>query len=149
MQVDQLAASGQNKLHVAKGNAWFHLKKGSGSKLNVSTPTAVASVRGTKFAVVSSEAGTLTCVCKGGITTSAQKGSSSSDLEKGDSLSVGPDGHIQKKDLSKYFKGAKSDPSFAKMVEKDKRLAYCLSCHPAGDIKSDTKFDPNEYQDDI
>lgn len=144
VRVDALLNGGQNQMHVQKGQAWFHLQKNSNSKLKVTTPTAVASVRGTKFAVVSSEAGTLTCVCKGSIATNPARKNSTEILKAGDSLSVAADGSIKKKDFRKYFKGANSDHSFKKEIKRDARLAYCLSCHPGADLDTDRESESND-----
>jgi hypothetical protein len=144
-----LDASKPSKVHVSQGYSWFNVKKGNVKgpvNFRVSTPTAIASVRGTKFAVVEDEDGALSCVCEGKVDTSAAgEGDDVKRAVQGDSHSYAKDGTRLEKDFAKYFRGLKVDRSFQKLIDADERLSYCGSCHKMTDLAVDKSPDPLEY----
>lgn len=156
-RVDALVSPRKStKIHVASGYSWFNVKKGKVKgpvNFTVTTPTAIASVRGTKFAVTENADGSLACVCEGKVDTApaAAKaatagGKRTSRALTGDSHSFGPDGKSpDKKDFAKYFRGLKVDHSFQKKIVADERLSYCTSCHRMTDLATDNSADPEEY----
>ncbi|MCR9143254.1 MAG: FecR domain-containing protein [bacterium] len=144
-----LDASKPTKIHVSEGYSWFNVKKGKVKgpvNFKVTTPTAIASVRGTKFSVVEDDDGALSCVCEGKVDTSAKgEGDDVERAVQGDSHSFSKDGARQNKDFAKYFRGLKVDRSFQKLIDADERLSYCGSCHKMTDLASDNTPDPSEY----
>lgn len=116
------------QLKLDTGFAW--MKYTGDREFHISTPTAVASVRGTKFAMAHDKNGSLGCVCKGEIiVTPAGKGDDEVEVEKGHSTSIQKDGSILEKDLNEYFDDEKVDPSFEKEIKKEKKYESCLMCH--------------------
>ena len=144
-----LDASRPTKVYVEKGYSWFNVKKGNVKgpvRFEVHTPTAIASVRGTKFSVVENDDGAVSCVCEGKVATSGQSAKPKTGLaEQGDSHAYGKDGERQEKDFAKYFKGLKVDRSFQEKINADERLSYCASCHRMTDLATDKTKDPSEY----
>lgn len=147
-----LDAARPTKIHVEQGYSWFNVKKGKTKgpvNFRVSTPTAIASVRGTKFSVVEDENGSVSCVCEGKVDTSAvAKSGESADVERavqGDSHSYTKGGERQEKDFAKYFQGLKVDLAFQERIDSDERLSYCTSCHRMTELAVDKTPDPSEY----
>lgn len=124
--LSQLAGGG--KAHLTRGFSWYDIKSKQANSFVVSTPTSIASVRGTKFAIVSGKAGSLSCVCHGEIEAGAAEGKTSV-VKKGGSQAVGPDGKVVDKDIAKFFKGTTVQRGFAAVVKSDARYAGCLDCH--------------------
>lgn len=130
-------------IYVKTGFTWFKVKRPS---FRVTTPTAVASVRGTKFAVVHTDHGTATCVCEGKVATGSLKAGQKKNLvTRGYSDSYNRNGKRLKKDFRKYFKGLKMDRTFRTQIKRDPRLASCKSCHRMTNIATDNSKDPEEY----
>ncbi|MEQ9366818.1 MAG: FecR domain-containing protein, partial [Leptospirales bacterium] len=132
-----------------QGYSWFNVKKDKVKgpvNFKVTTPTAIASVRGTKFSVVEDEDGALSCVCEGKVDT--QAAGAGDDVERavqGDSHSYSKGGERSEKDFAKYFRGLKVDRSFQERIDADERLSYCASCHTMTDLAVDQSPDPSEY----
>ncbi|MBE7440763.1 MAG: FecR domain-containing protein [Spirochaetales bacterium] len=124
--LSQLASGG--KAHVAKGFSWYDIKSKQPSAFSVTTPTSVASVRGTKFAIVSGKDGSLSCVCHGEIEAGGT-GGKTGVLKKGGSQAVGPDGKVVDKDIARFFKGMLVQRAFSRVIKEDSRYSGCLSCH--------------------
>ena len=103
------------EISLKKGFSWYKVNK---RKFRVKTPTAVASVRGTKFAVFHTKKGTGTCVCEGVINTSSGAGQGT-DAKAGHSHSYNKKGKLKKHDYTKYFRGLKVDKSFKKAIRRD------------------------------
>ena len=142
VQIQSLTRPGGARIKVKKGFTWYKVKK---RKLRIVTPTAVASVRGTMFAVTHDKYGTATCVCKGAIeTTSRYTPAKFEPVEQGYSNTYNM-GKLLKKDFRRYFKKLKVDNSFKKEIEKDPKLASCKTCHKMTDIESDDSEDPDDY----
>ncbi len=156
-RVDALTSPAKpTKIHVASGYSWFNVKKGKVKgpvNFTVTTPTAIASVRGTKFAVTENEDGSLACVCEGKVDTApagaksaAAGGKRTNRALTGDSHSFGPNGKSpDKKDFAKYFRGLKVDRSFQIKIAAVERVNYCTSCHRMTDLATDSSADPEEY----
>ncbi len=149
-RLDALVGPKQStKVHVSQGYSWFNVKKGKVKgpvNFRVTTPTAIASVRGTKFSVVEDEDGAVSCVCEGKVDTQAA-GASGGEKRAvpGDSHSYTKEGARQEKDFAKYFRGLKVDRSFQKLIDSDERLSYCASCHTMTDLATDKSPDPADY----
>ena len=145
MRLDSLVNLGRPaRLHLDRGFSWFNVKKNS-RNFAVTTPTAIAGVRGTKFAVSESSRGALACVCEGSIDTRAAGASRASIAEKGASLTYDATGDFEEKDLTKYFRGLKADRSFQSQILKDGRLNYCKTCHTMTNLATDQSPDPARY----
>ncbi len=142
VRINSLANNGPGNVHVARGFSWFKVKK---RKFKVSSPTAIASVRGTKFAVVHDHRGTATCTCEGLIATKPTAGGSEKKVPAGYSNTYAKDGTLVPKDFRKYFKGLKVDRSFQSRILKDPKLNGCKSCHRMTNLATDTRPDPKNY----
>ncbi len=122
-----------------RGFAWVHLKEKR--ELSVATPTAIASVRGTKFAMGADENGTISCVCEGRVATESLGDKKSRNMGPGGSHSFGADGKFKESSLKKYFRKLKVDVTFKREIRKEKKYGGCLSCHQMVDLKSDKSSD--------
>jgi len=135
------------EIHLIRGMTWFNFKK---RKAVLFTPTAIAGVRGTKFALMHDARGSLICMCEGSLDIRARSNKSRGRLiTRGESVSIGTKGSLKSKNFSKYFKKRTMDPSFSKSdpYRKDPRLSSCASCHrskKAAD-KEKEEDDPDDY----
>lgn len=121
----QSEGGGVNIAHE-RGFAWAKVKKLSGgSRFQVSTPTAVAGVRGTAFSsVVESKENSWFCVCEGGIDVSA--GDGKVRATRGQSVSVGAGGVPGKPRPDK------------RLLEKPTPFTKnCFNCHQGGHVRDD------------
>ncbi len=141
-----LEASRPGKVRIERGYGWFKVNgKKRQNGFSVQTPTAVAGVRGTMFAITQNERGMLSCVCEGSVETATQGSENRKIVETGGSLAYAPDGETAQKDLSEYFRGLKADRSFQSQILKDGRLNYCKSCHRMTNLATDDSPDPETY----
>lgn len=143
--IDSLTnGSGKGKISLTKGFSWidfhaadFRNKDGGNGTLQIVTPTAVASVRGTKFSVRHDDNGTDTCVCHGEIESGHRQGEESFPVKTGESAHHLTDGASETINLSKYFDGRNIKPEFMTDEITPQRKSYrenCLHCHH---LKSD------------
>lgn len=145
--VRKLLNSGKNRLHVAKGAAWFHLKKNSGLDLSVSSPTTIAAVRGTKFSIIQHKHDNVTCVCEGKISSTSTSDGKTRILTKGDSEHAYNTGKTSKLDYRKLFKGLQVDKKFLKRKEAT-AMQYCMTCHkPVDELTSGQNDDEDDMDD--
>ena len=143
-----LDAARPSRIHVESGYSWFSVKKQPNkgpTRFQVSTPTAIASVRGTKFSVVETEEGAVSCVCEGKVDTAPADSKNGKLAPTGMSHSYSKEGELLEKDFTQYFRGLKVDRKFQEKIEADKRLSYCTSCHKMTDLATDNSEDPSEY----
>ncbi len=130
-------------VHVSKGFSWYRVNK---RPFTVSSPTAIASVRGTKFAVVHDATGTATCVCEGEVgVRKAAAGSTEEGVVKGYSADFDAKGNPQNKDFRKYFRGLKVDRSFQSQILADQKMNGCKNCHRMTNLATDNSPDPKSY----
>ncbi|MCR9143255.1 MAG: FecR family protein [bacterium] len=147
-----LDRSRESRVHLQKGFAWFKVNgKQQPRGFRVSTPTAIASVRGTKFSLAETDQGALSCVCEGVVDMQSQTGDAantrprSDAVKTGASYSYGQDGDKLAKDFTDYFRGLKADRSFQSQILKDNRLNYCKTCHRMTNLATDSSPDPVDY----
>ncbi|MCB1174027.1 MAG: FecR domain-containing protein [Leptospiraceae bacterium] len=149
LAINELVQRGKSSLTVQKGAAWFHLQKNTDQQLDVHTPTSLAAVRGTKFAIMATgsagEQGKA-CVCEGTIAVGTNKdGDNLQELHTGQSLQWQSAGSkMTLYDYSKLFKGRQVDPAFLKRKEAAS-MQYCLSCHKPG--KADQPNNSPDFSD--
>ena len=140
---------GDVRFKLNKGFGWFHFDTGGLFSFmkekrvyEVVTPTAVASVRGTKFSVYEGPDGMGSCVCRGEV--QGQKGASSLDVKRGEIFSA-PNGKKENVvDVSQYFKGKLGDPEFLQLFGEEKQKSYrknCFFCH------TESSRNSREFQD--
>ena len=130
-------------VYVSGGFSWFKVRK---REFSVQTPTAIASVRGTKFAVAHDPSGTATCVCEGEVgVRAAQEGGAGDPVAKGFSADFDAKGKPQKKDFRQYFRGLKVDRSFQSQILADQKMNGCKTCHRMTNLATDRSPDPKEY----
>ncbi len=138
--MEQLSnAAAPSRVRVQRGFGWFGVRPGSGGFTAV-TPTAIASVRGTKFSLAVNESGTISCVCEGTVSTAASPGSQEASVSAGGSHSFRPDGTRETHNFSKYFKKLVMDPAFEAEIKADGRLANCKTCHSPVREASDREY---------
>lgn len=142
MQIRSLANKRAADLKLSRGFAWIHLKEKR--KLSVTTPTSVAAVRGTKFAMAADDDGTVSCVCEGRVATESIDGKQTGEMRRGGSHTFGADGKFKKKNLKKYFRKLKVDVTFKREIRKERKYRGCLSCHKMVDLKKDTTADDED-----
>lgn len=137
----------QSQVHLQKGFAWFKVNgKQQPRGFRVTTPTAIAGVRGTMFSLVESDKGTLSCTCEGVVDMQSAVGNRQvSAVPAGDSYTYGSDGSQQAKDFRSYFRGLKADRSFQSQILKDSRLNSCKGCHKMTNLATDDSADPALY----
>lgn len=141
------AGTGATRGDLTSGSSWYSVDRARlTGEFEIRTPTTVASVRGTKFSVIESDAGTLGCVCAGAVQTQPLSNPEGSAVaEAGASHTISRDGSLVEKDFTQYFRGLKVDRSFATEIQRDGRLNYCTQCHRMTNIETDTTPDPTEY----
>ena len=128
------------KVDLKSGFSWFSVK--GGQPFQVTTPTSLAGVRGTKFAMASDDSGSISCVCEGVVETALlSKSTLKKEAKQGDSHSFTADGRVLLKDFGKYFRKLKADRSFGREIEKDKKLAGCTNCHRMTNLSKDKSAD--------
>lgn len=143
MRIDSLSGPAKKgKVLVQRGFSWYKMRN---RDFEVRTPTAVASVRGTKFAVAHGKSGTATCVCEGAVDVQAKNRKGSKSVQKGFSTASGAGGQMISKDFRKYFRGLKMDRSFQSEIDADAKMAGCKSCHRMTDLATDNSPDPKNY----
>lgn len=140
----------QSQLHLQKGFAWFKVNgKQQPRGFRVTTPTAIASVRGTMFSLTETESGALSCTCEGLVDMQSAAGNPRrakvSPVPAGESYTYSNDGAHKAKDFRPYFRGLKADRSFQSQILKDTRLNSCKSCHQMTNLATDTSPDPAAY----
>lgn len=141
--IESLVQGGPAKVNLKKGFGWFSVQPGQ--KLQVGTPSALAGVRGTKFAVAANKSGTISCVCEGTVETAAKsKPGEKKAVEAGWSHSYAPNGELQVKDFRKYFRKLKLDRSFRALMKKDVKLQGCTRCHRMTNLATDKRPDEDE-----
>jgi hypothetical protein len=139
MQIVSLSSGKDAKLKLNRGFAWVDLKEKR--KFSVTTPTSIASVRGTKFAVAADEDGSVSCVCEGKVATENIKDGKSRLMKPGGSHTFGSDGKFRNKNLNKYFRKLKVDVTFKREIRKEAKYSGCLSCHKMVNLKQDSSSD--------
>jgi hypothetical protein len=136
----------QARIEVRRGFSWFSVNPGSVQRFEVRTPTTVAAVRGTKFAVATDDAGVISCVCEGKIETASTAAPQNLAIaEQGDSNDYAANGAYSQRDLSQYFRGLKVDTSFRAVVQEDAKFRSCMNCHRMTNLATDNSPDPGEY----
>ncbi|MCB1166356.1 MAG: FecR domain-containing protein [Leptospiraceae bacterium] len=130
---------------LQEGFTWFKVKDPTKLGVDVSSPTAVASVRGTKFSVSYDDKGTATCVCEGTIATKSPGSDETQDVKKGFSRDFPADGDAQTNDFTELFRGLKVDKKFQAVIDKDAKMKNCTMCHRMTDLASDHSPDPTDY----
>ncbi len=153
-RLDNLLDRGrESRVHLQKGFAWFQVNgKRSPRGFRVTTPTAIASVRGTKFSLAETDQGALSCVCEGVVDMRSTGGGGAraarnraDQVAAGASYTYNEDGSKLAKDFTAYFRGLKADRSFQSQVLKDNRLNYCKTCHRMTNLATDNSPDPRDY----
>ena len=139
MQIVSLSSGSNAKLKLNRGFAWVDLKEKR--KFQVTTPTSIASVRGTKFAITADEDGSISCVCEGKVATESLKDGRERQMGRGGSHTFGPDGKFRNKNLKKYFRKLKVDVTFKREIRKEAKYSGCLSCHKMVNLKQDSTSD--------
>ncbi|MCE9596522.1 MAG: FecR family protein [Spirochaetia bacterium] len=132
-------------LKLDKGFGWFRVDDPTKRGFKVQTPTSVAAVRGTKFAVGYDENGSTSCVCQGKVATNAAGAVNETSVTVGGSHDYGKNGQFAAHDYSKYFKKLKVDRSFQQEIIRDAKLNNCKSCHQMVNIATDTSPEPQNY----
>ncbi|MEQ9366817.1 MAG: FecR family protein [Leptospirales bacterium] len=144
-----LDRSRESRVHLQKGFAWFKVNgKQQPRGFRVSTPTAIASVRGTKFSLAETDQGALSCVCEGVVDMRSIVGGPAKPddaVAAGASYSYDEGGGKLAKDFTDYFRGLKADRSFQSQILKDNRLNYCKTCHRMTNLATDSSPDPVDY----
>lgn len=133
------------QVKLQKGFTWIDVKKLSDQGVEVVSPTAVASVRGTKFSVSHDEHGSATCVCEGTVATRHVDEDDFEDVNKGFSNDFDEDGKVQTNDFTKLFRGLKVDNAFQSAIDKDPKMQDCTMCHKMTDLATDNSPDPTSY----
>jgi len=133
-------------IQMNKGFAWFKVEDPTKRGFKVQTPTSVAAVRGTKFAVGFDEKGSTSCVCQGTVaTSSAAPGSSEALVKAGGSHDYSANGQFSNHDFTKYFKKLKVDRSFQQEILRDSKLSNCKSCHRMTNLATDSDPETSDY----
>lgn len=132
-------------LKLDKGFGWFRVDDPTKRGFKVQTPTSIAAVRGTKFAVGYDENGSTSCVCEGKVATNAAGAVNETPVSVGGSHDYGKNGKFAEHNYSKYFKKLKVDRSFQQEILRDAKLNNCKSCHQMTNIATDTSPDPQIY----
>lgn len=136
----------QARIEVRRGFSWFSVNPGSVQRFEVRTPTSIAAVRGTKFAVATDDQGVISCVCEGKIETASTSAPQNLAIaEQGDSNDYSASGTYSQRDLSQYFRGLKVDNSFRSVVQEDAKFRSCMNCHRMTNLATDNSPDPGEY----
>ena len=147
LMLNKPGEKGENSVHLQSGFSWYQVKK-SKEGFSVTTPTAVASVRGTKFAVASDDRGTISCVCEGKVASKSKISSSKEvKIKKGGSHHYSSKGDLVIKSYSKYFDKKNVDIAFQTEIDKDSKLKSCLNCHAMIDLKK-MQESSNEFDSD-
>jgi len=134
------------EVSVTKGFGWFRVDDPTKRGFKASTPTSIAAVRGTKFAVSYDEKGSTSCVCQGTVATSAVADPTKENLvTAGGSHAYASSGNMESHDFKKYFKKLKVDRSFQQEILRDAKLNSCKSCHRMTNIATDNSQDPQNY----
>ncbi len=133
------------KLKLLSGFSWASVKDQGKRGLSIQSPTTVAAVRGTKFALASDAKGSVSCVCEGKVATSPGENKEVSEVAAGGSHTYDAGGKLTKKDFTKYFKKLKVDKTFQAEIQKDARLSSCTNCHKMTAIATDKSADPSDY----
>lgn len=133
------------QIDLKKGFGWFHVNDAKVRGFKVVTPTSVAAVRGTKFAVGQDDEGSVSCVCEGKVDTS-QVGSEDeiTTVEQGKSVAH-KNGMKEDHDFSKYFRGLFVDRSFQSEIVKDAKLNNCKNCHEMTNLKTEKRKSKKRY----
>jgi hypothetical protein len=132
-------------VQIQKGFGWFNIKDPSRRGFEASTPTSVAAVRGTKFALGHDASGSTSCVCEGKVATRPASGGNESVIQAGGSHEYAAAGGFAAHDFQKYFKGLKVDRSFQQEILRDQKLNNCKSCHRMTNVATDQTPDPGNY----
>ena len=133
------------QLKLKEGFTWVNVKKPLESGLEIVSPTAVASVRGTKFSVSHDHNGSATCVCEGTVATRAVDEEKFTDVEKGFSNDFTEEGKVNTNDFRKLFRGLKVDQKFQDIIDADAKMQGCTMCHRMTDLATDHSPDPDDY----
>ena len=133
------------QVKLKKGFTWIDVQKMKDQGVEVVSPTAVASVRGTKFSVSHDEHGSATCVCEGTVATRHVDEEDFEDVNKGYSNDFNEEGKVQTNDFTKLFRGLKVDNAFQSEIEKDPKMQDCTMCHKMTDLATDNSPDPTSY----
>lgn len=132
------------RLKLKEGFSWIKANKPLDNGLELSSPTAVASVRGTAFSVSHDDLGTATCVCNGVIATRANDDGEFKEVKKGFSRDF-KDGQSVTNDFRELFRGLKVDHKFKDVIEADPKMKNCTMCHKMTDLATDHSPDPTDY----
>jgi len=132
-------------VQVQRGFGWFNIKDPSRRGFEASTPTSIAAVRGTKFALGHDDKGFTFCVCEGKVATRPASGGNESVVSAGGSNEYAMGGGFAAHDFSKYFKGLKVDRSFQQEILRDQKLNNCKTCHRMTNVATDNTPDPQNY----
>lgn len=142
---EMLNAAAQ-RVDLRRGFGWFDVQPADGRRFEARTPTTVASVRGTKFAVGSSDSGVISCVCQGEIETATLADpDDTEEAESGDSNDYSASGDFSKRDLARFFRKLKVDRSFQSVIDDNAQFRNCTSCHRMTDLATDHSPDPASY----
>ncbi|MBU43565.1 MAG: hypothetical protein CMN76_10120 [Spirochaetaceae bacterium] len=133
------------KVKLEKGFTWIDVQKKSDQGVTVVSPTAVASVRGTKFSVSHDHNGSATCVCEGTVATRHVDSEESEDLNQGFSNDFNEEGKVETNDFRELFDGLKVDNAFQPIIDKDPKMKDCTMCHRMTDLATDNSPDPTDY----
>jgi ferric-dicitrate binding protein FerR (iron transport regulator) len=114
---------------LKRGYLWVSAKLKPGAAMSISTTSAVAGVRGTKFSVIQDAAGMSVCTCKGEVQVTLKDGRSV-NVAGGMYGAIDPAGKMGepengKAHLAKIWK------------ERPPRFAACLNCHRKGQKTGD------------
>ncbi|MBX7057768.1 MAG: FecR family protein [Leptospirales bacterium] len=147
--LEEMMQQGAQSIQMQRGFGWFHVQPGEGRRFQVHTPTMVASVRGTRFAVAPGDnpaGGAISCVCEGQVATAPASDPDETELASaGDSNDYDADGDFSRRDLRQFFRKLKVDRSFQTLMDQDVRYRNCTSCHRMTDLATDHSPDPTSY----
>lgn len=131
-------------VQIQRGFGWFKVT-GANDGFQASTPSAIAAVRGTSFAVGHDAKGSTSCVCKGTVATRPAAGGTETPVSAGGSNEYSTAGQLSVHNFKAYFKGLKVDRSFEQEIRRDAKLANCKSCHRMTNVATDNTPDPENY----
>jgi len=119
-------ASGNKPITIKlkSGFIWNKISKLDAKQFNIMTPTIVAGIRGTSFAVShTSNAGSMVCVCEGEVSV---KGDGEEQIIKtGEGLTSGS----KKINYMDMMKNGKALKSFKKFIADKPEYQNCMDCH--------------------
>lgn len=108
---------------LERGYVWAKASLAPGARMEISTASAVAGIRGTKFSVLNDREGVDVCTCKGMVEVG---------LKAGKGVAVGSGMYLAIKD-GRAGEPENGRPLLERLWQgKEKRFSACLACHRKG-----------------